>query len=216
MITACTITALLYGEGDLARTIEFGFNLGWDADNTAATAGTIIGVIKGRAWMEAQGWEIGTEYHNYSRDDMPMDETINGYADRIVAVASRVIEENGGRVIEKDGAKTFEIKLQTPAVVEPLVDTAAKTKAYHDAARKRVEAEIYSDSLEVRRQAVLDAFILGFGHDLMRGHPAQMNTARVEFQKWMVTNRDMGARLLFNEIMFRLSSNIGVVVTNKK
>jgi len=51
------------------------------------------------------------------------------------AVAARVIGENGGRVVERNGGKSYEIKLQAPAIVEPLVDTAAKTKAFKQAAR---------------------------------------------------------------------------------
>ena len=37
--TASTIAALLYGEGDFSKTLMTAFNFGWDADNTAATAG---------------------------------------------------------------------------------------------------------------------------------------------------------------------------------
>ncbi len=46
--TACTIAALLYGDGFLAETLQIAFNLGWDCDNNAATAATILGVIQGR------------------------------------------------------------------------------------------------------------------------------------------------------------------------
>ena len=49
--TASTIAALIYGEGDFSKTLMTAFNFGWDADNTAATAGTIMGVIKGHKWM---------------------------------------------------------------------------------------------------------------------------------------------------------------------
>ena len=38
---------LLYGQGGFTKTLTTAFNFGWDADNTAATAGTIIGIIKG-------------------------------------------------------------------------------------------------------------------------------------------------------------------------
>jgi len=63
--TASTIAALLYGEGDFVKTFMTAFNFGWDADNNAATAGTIIGVIKGYRWMMKQNWKIVDRYHNH-------------------------------------------------------------------------------------------------------------------------------------------------------
>jgi len=39
--TACIIGALLYGEGDYSEMIKMAFNMGWNADCNAATAGTI-------------------------------------------------------------------------------------------------------------------------------------------------------------------------------
>ncbi|MFH1264289.1 MAG: hypothetical protein ABIK89_01080 [Planctomycetota bacterium] len=47
--------------------VEIPADFGWDADNNAATAGTIIGVIRGRAWMRAQGWQIADRYRNTTR-----------------------------------------------------------------------------------------------------------------------------------------------------
>jgi len=100
--TGATIAALLYGQGDFVRTLITAFNFGWDADNTAATAGTIIGVTQGYRWMLAQGWQIVDRYENTTRDNMPSDETITSFADRIVDLAEIVIAENGGkRVLAK-------------------------------------------------------------------------------------------------------------------
>ncbi|MDT8303600.1 MAG: ADP-ribosylglycohydrolase family protein, partial [Sedimentisphaerales bacterium] len=61
--TASTIAALLYGEGDFVKTLITAFNFGWDADNNAATSGTIIGVIQGHRWMMQQDWQIVDRYH---------------------------------------------------------------------------------------------------------------------------------------------------------
>ncbi len=89
--TASTIAALLYGEGYLVKTLITAFNFGWDSDNNAATSGTIIGVIKGYRWMMTQNWNIIDRYRNTTRDDMPMDETITSFADRLIDLAERVI-----------------------------------------------------------------------------------------------------------------------------
>jgi len=62
VITAAIVASLIYGKGGLAETLRLAFNFGWDADNSATAAGTIIGVIKGRKWMEKQGWKIKDVY----------------------------------------------------------------------------------------------------------------------------------------------------------
>ena len=94
--TASTIAALLYGRADFVKTLMTAFNFGWDADNNAATAGTIVGVIKGYRWIMAQGWTIVDRYRNTTRDGMPTDETITSFADRIIDLAERVIAKQGG------------------------------------------------------------------------------------------------------------------------
>jgi hypothetical protein len=45
--TAATIASLVYGSGELPLTLQHAFNFGWDCDNSAATAGTIVGVMNG-------------------------------------------------------------------------------------------------------------------------------------------------------------------------
>ena len=55
----------------LSRRCSQVFNYGWDADNAAATAGTILGVIKGYRWMMSRGWQIVDRYRNETRGKMP-------------------------------------------------------------------------------------------------------------------------------------------------
>lgn len=120
--TASTVAALLYGQGDFVETLRLAFNFGWDADNNAATAACIVGVIKGRRWMDAQGWAIRDVYRNTSRDGMPEDETLTGFEDKIVALARRVILENGGEETTAGGLllKVYRIRAESPVNVEPL------------------------------------------------------------------------------------------------
>ena len=103
--TACVIAGLLYGQGDFAESLRIIFNLGWDADCNAATAGTILGVMKGREWMMEQGWEVADRYYNATRDVMPEDETITSYGDRLVDLAEKVILNNGGE--KKETKRNF-------------------------------------------------------------------------------------------------------------
>ncbi|MBI4977133.1 MAG: ADP-ribosylglycohydrolase family protein [Spirochaetes bacterium] len=48
-----TIMALLYGKGDFPETMLLALNMGYDTDCTAATAGSILGIISGAAKIPA-------------------------------------------------------------------------------------------------------------------------------------------------------------------
>lgn len=114
--TAATISSLLYGEGDFSETLRYAFNFGWDADNNAATCGTIVGVIQGYTWMLGRGWIVDDIYKNVTRNGMPMDETITHFGDRLIVLARKVVEEAGGKVT----GSLWQIPFQNPANVEPL------------------------------------------------------------------------------------------------
>ena len=114
--TAAILGALLHGRGEFAETLRLAFNFGWDSDCNAATCGAILGVMKGKRWMDERGGVAKDVYRNTCRPGMPKDETITGYGDKLVAVARRVILANGGG--EADGV--FTIARQGPACVEPL------------------------------------------------------------------------------------------------
>src|SRR5262249_53265980 len=109
--TASTIAALLFGRADFAETLRLAFNFRWDADNNAATCGAILGVIRGRKWMDAQGWVVRDLYANRTRDGMPEDETITSFGDKLVALARRVILENGGEEASVGGKRVVRIRV---------------------------------------------------------------------------------------------------------
>ena len=48
---AVVAMALLYGEGDLERTISIAVTMGWDTDCNGATAGSVIGVMNGASGL---------------------------------------------------------------------------------------------------------------------------------------------------------------------
>ena len=152
LCTAATISALLYGDGDLVNTLIHAFNFGWDADNNAATAATIVGVIKGRHWIQQQGWQIKDCYRNTTRPSMPMDETITGFGDRILEVACHVIIENGGSKFRRDGKDFYRIKLQRPANVEELPDPKEQISSLRMQLKPQIEAG-FADGASVQHQA---------------------------------------------------------------
>ena len=89
------MSALIYGAGDFVQTMRHAFNFGWDADNNAAASGAILGVIKGNTFLQSQGWNIKDQYRDASRDDVPQNETITGYGDRLMPVAEANIGSPG-------------------------------------------------------------------------------------------------------------------------
>jgi len=124
LITGATIASFLYGQGDFIRTIQTGFNFGWDCDNTTATLGTILGIVMGYKKMMAQGWKITDRYKNTTRDGMPGDETITSFADRVFELMEKMILDNGGKKIKKQNQYYFQIPVEQPMTVEqlPLLD----------------------------------------------------------------------------------------------
>ena len=152
LCTAATVAALLYGRGDLVNTLIHAFNFGWDADNNAATAATIVGVIKGCRWIRQQGWEIKDVYRNTTRPSMPEGETITSFGDRIIEVAGRVIIENGGGKFRRDGKDFYRINTQKPANIETLPDQNEQIVDLRIQLEPQIKAG-FADGATVRQRA---------------------------------------------------------------
>jgi hypothetical protein len=176
--TASTIAALLYGKGDFVETLRTAFNFGWDADNNAATAATIVGVIKGCTWMQKQGWNIKDRYRNTTRDGMPDDETISSFANRLFVLADRLITERGGKRYTSDGQTIYRIRLQKPANVEPLPNSAAKFTRLQSKMKPEIESSLTPGSTPRRQaRAAYLAICLDLAKTLRKQHPDQWSQA---------------------------------------
>ena len=171
---ASTISALLYGDGDFVQTVRAAFNFGWDADNNAAAAGAILGVLKGSKWLWSQGWQIKDKFRNTSRDDMPEDETITSYGDRLVALAESNIRQHVGSKTKANGKSVYRIRVEKPANIEPLRDFAKQHAALRDQLRAEIEKGVTSgaSSQEKARAAYL-AICLDFASEMKHKHPQQ-------------------------------------------
>jgi hypothetical protein len=185
LCTAATISALLYGDGDLVNTLIHAFNFGWDADNNAATAATIVGVIKGRHWIQQQGWQIKDRYRNTTRPSMPEDETITGFGDRIDEVASRVIIENGGSKFRRDGKDFYRIRLQRPANVEELPDPKEQISSLRIKLKSQIEAG-FADSagIQQRARAAYLAICLGLADEFRSKNADKWKQALTALEKY--------------------------------
>ena len=168
--TAAIIGALLYGKGDFVETVRLSFNFGWDADCNAATAASVIGVIKGRRWMEAQGWTVCDVYKNITRPGMPEDETITSYGHRLVAIAKDVIRKNGGKIQTVNGKKIIRIRTEKPANVEPLPQPLDRMEELRNDLIGTVREELTGTPQQRARAAYL-AMCLGESEKLAKDEP---------------------------------------------
>jgi hypothetical protein len=176
--TGSVVAALLYGEGDFVKTLVTAFNFGWDADCNAATAGAIIGVLKGYRWIMAQGWPIVDRYKNTTRENMPNDETITSFADRLIDLAEKVITEQGGERTTEGGRIMYRIHVQTPACVRRLESPGEQTAALKE--RLRNEIDLAMTALVPKEQlarAAYYAICLDLAPSLRQEHPSQWRSA---------------------------------------
>jgi hypothetical protein len=182
---ASTIAALEYGDGDLVQTLRSAFNLGWDADNNAATSGTILGVIKGHQALVKQGWNIKDVYRNTSRDNMPEGETITSYANRLIAIARQNISDHGGSVTTVKGRPAYRIRLEQPANVEALPDL----KKQYAAMRSDLTGPLAKDvanaaNAQARARAAYLAICLDLAPELKQKYPKEWAQALGALQEY--------------------------------
>ena len=189
--TACVIAAFIYGHGDFIETLRTAFNFGWDADCNAATAATIVGVIKGRHWMNDQGWTIKDVYRNTTRDDMPTDETLTSLENKLIDCARITIKNNGGILVPspssgraREGQPTtnlYRIPIQQPANIDPLAtptDQLAKPKTQFTS---KLEHDL-SQPGQPRARAAFIAICLGEADNLKQKSPTAWAAAITELQ----------------------------------
>lgn len=158
--TGAVVGALLHGgSGDLKETLRLAFNFGWDADCNAATCGAIVGVILGKKWIDRQGWEIKDVYRNTCRLDMPKDETITGYGDKLIAAARQVLLSNGAQEATKDGRKVYRFSLGLPRAVG-LPDQASRREEWRRVLVPEMEKDLAGQGKDRARAAYL-ALCLG-------------------------------------------------------
>ena len=187
---ASTVAALIYGKKDLVETLRLAFNFGWDCDNNAATAATIIGVIRGRRWMNDQGWDIADVYRNTTRDGMPMDETITGLENTLIECARIAIIEHGGQIPATDGPDVYRIASETPGIVYPLSTAANQLAQARENFLPRLENDLAGSSVDRARTAYL-ALCLGESERLERERPKDWAAALAELQTYPVVVRNL-------------------------
>ncbi len=184
LITGATIASFFYGQGDFVKTIQTGLNFGWDCDNTTATLGTILGIRMGYKNMMSRGWKIIDRYENTTRDGMPEDETITSFADRIYELMEKMIVQNGGKKIFRDGKYFFEIPVEEPQAVEKLPELNDQISELASDLGPEIESEITDpESTESLCRAVYLAICLDLYTDLSDKYPVQWGDALKAFEE---------------------------------
>lgn len=187
---ASTIAALIYGRKDLVETLRLAFNFGWDCDNNAATAATIVGVIRGRRWMNDQGWDIADVYRNTTRDGLPMDETITGLEDTLIQCAQIAILQQGGLPPIVGAPDAYRIRTESPANVYPLSTSSDQIAQAREKFVPRLEECLVGKEVN-RARAAYVALCLGEAERLKRDRPGDWAVALAELEKYPAVVRNL-------------------------
>ncbi len=129
--------ALLYGEGDMDRTMEIAVRCGQDSDCNAATACGVLGCSLGLSGLDER-----FRSHLPALEGRHFSHTAYSYqtvADACVRVAQQVIERAGGRVEEREGIRVAVIPVQEPEPPETLEQwtDGAQRRRFHGGGQGR-------------------------------------------------------------------------------
>jgi hypothetical protein len=115
------LLALLYGEDDFYRTLQYAMALGHDADCNAATAGAVLGSRLGfRRIASLRQFKMPDRYINKTRPSLPSESKVTDQVETLLRVCERVILEHGGARVQIEGQPGFRIRLEEPMVLSTL------------------------------------------------------------------------------------------------
>ncbi|MBK8878531.1 MAG: ADP-ribosylglycohydrolase family protein [Haliscomenobacter sp.] len=175
--TAAIIAAFLYGNGNFSETIRHSMNFGYDADCNCATLGTLMGAIYGHRRIMNEGWQLMDRYKNTTRDNMPMDETITSFADRIVDVFEMINLENGGSKTIVNNTVVYNIQSEKPKSVYKLLTLDEEKIRLSKDVEKTIVANLLSGNKQEMARSAYLAVALDLTLDLKKKYPEQWKEA---------------------------------------
>jgi hypothetical protein len=107
------IMALLFGQGDLKRTIQIGTLAGWDSDNGTATMGGLLGLMNGYDWVVAQfpDQKLSDRYNirrtrsaelpDHLPNDPAAEDTFEMISKRMLHMVEMAVERGGGELTDE-------------------------------------------------------------------------------------------------------------------
>lgn len=112
------IMALLYGQGDFQKTLDYSCAFGMDADNQAATMCGLLGIVNGLEAipedllhpLDNVDWDkpFNDKYVVITRENLP-DASLIDQAKRMAEQGEKIILAKGGKIVEKSGEKYYQI-----------------------------------------------------------------------------------------------------------
>ena len=137
---ALGIMALLYGQGDFQKTLNYCCAFGMDADNQAATMCGLLGIVNGFKSIPSDlmypvkdaNWSkpFNDTYKMITREGLP-DALISDMAKRTALQGEKIIMANGGRIVNKNGENYYEIAISkefsAPFELNPIPNIVAET-----------------------------------------------------------------------------------------
>lgn len=146
---ALGVLALLYGEGDFEKTMNYACMAGYDADNQCATLAGLVGIVHGSQAIPRKythvldNWKLPLNdfYKNRTRDHLP-DGKVTDIADRTAAQGIEIVEKYGGKIRSSRKGDVL------------VINTKAKFAA-------PLEARIYPIHLDMGDESIVETEIIG-------------------------------------------------------
>ena len=193
--TGAIIASLLYGNGDFTETMKHAFNFGWDADCNAATVGTIVGVTYGyRKMLNSNDrynpeWQIVDRYKNTTRDNMPMDETITSFADRLIELFEMINEKNGGSKKLVNNTMVYQIPTEQPAPVIKILSIEEQKQILQKELGNQITEKLINGNREERARAAYLAVCLDMAGTFSKSNAKQWKAACTDLSGyWKIMN----------------------------
>jgi hypothetical protein len=177
------IMALLFGQGDLKRTIQIGTLAGWDSDNGTATMGGLLGLMNGYDWVVAQfpDQKLSDRYNirrtrsaelpDHLPNDPAAEDTFEMISKRMLHMVEMAVERGGGELVDE----TFRL----PALpTTEQVELTPTNVLYESSANNRVRLEAgqvtaaSSSTKPVGENPPVTTLADGFEHDFSGKEPA--------------------------------------------
>jgi len=204
MNTAAIIAAFLYGNGNFAETIRHSMNFGYDADCNCATLGTLLGTMYGHRRMMNEGWTIVDRYKNTKRDNMPMDETISSFADRIIDLFEMVNQENGGTKTVENNVVVYKIQSEKPSSVYPLLTYADELAILKTKLQSEIVTSLLSGDKQAKARAAYYAVALDINKEMQKKYPKQWKEACYDLSGyWKIMSITVSGNYLKSHIKFQ-------------
>jgi hypothetical protein len=135
---ALGVLALLYGEGDFEKTMNYACMAGYDADNQCATLAGLVAIIQGSGSLPRkythvlESWEkpLNDFYKNRTRDDLP-DGKLTDMAARTAKLGCDLVVAKGGR-IEGSGDRALLVINTSAKFVPPLEVRLSPVRLHKD------------------------------------------------------------------------------------